>query len=175
MDIKRFAPVATLTLLAALTVAANARAATGHSHGVGALEVSIENAQIAIDLELPLDSMTGFEHAPKNDKEKAALAEAERRLKDAAATFIPTPEAGCTVTSVKVSVPYADGKTASGGEHADIDASYVFRCANPAALKGIETRLFKHFTRLYRIEARRIGPEGQGATRLSAKQPTLSW
>lgn len=175
MDIKRFAPIAALTLLAALTVAASVHAANGHSHGVGALEVSIENTQIAIDLELPLDSVTGFEHAPKNDKEKAALTEAERLLKDAAAMFVPTPEAGCTATSVKVSVPYADGKTASGDGHVDIDASYVFRCANPATLKGIETRLFKHFKRLYRIEARWIGPSGQGAARLSAKQPTLSW
>lgn len=168
MDMKR------LALIAVLAVAANAHAAKGHSHGVGTLDVSIENAQVTIDLELPLDSVTGFEHAPKNDKEKAALSEAERLLKDAAAMVVPTPEAGCTVASVKVDVPYADGKSADG-EHADIDASYVFRCANPAALKSIETRLFKHFKRLYRIEARRVGPAGQSAARLSAKQPALTW
>lgn len=163
-----------LALLVALAATANAHAATGHNHGVGALDVSIEDTRIAIDLELPLDSVTGFEHAPKNDKQKAALAEAERLLKDAAAIFVPTPEAACTVTSVKVGMPFAEGKPI-GGEHADIDASYVFRCTNPATLKGIETALFRHFKRLYRIEARRVGPSGQGAARLSAKQPTLTW
>lgn len=168
MDIRRF------ILFAALSVAAHTHAATGHSHGVGTLEVIIEKGQIAIDLELPLDSVTGFEQAPKNDKDRDALAEAQRLLNDAAAVFVPTPEADCSVISAKVGVPYADGKS-TGGEHADIDAGYVFRCTNPAALKGIETRLFKHFKRLYRIEARRVGPTGQGAARLTPKQPLLTW
>lgn len=167
MDIRPF------ILFSALAFAAHTHAATGHSHGVGTLEVIIEKGQIAIDLELPLDSVTGFEHAPKNDKERDALAEAQRLLNDAAAVFVPTPEAACSVASTKVGVPYADGKSA--GEHADVDAGYVFRCTNPAALKGIETRLFKHFKRLYRIEARRVGPTGQGAARLTPKQPLLTW
>ena len=63
----------------------------------------------------------------------------------------------------------------SGDAHADIDARYVFHCANPAALKGIETTLFKHFKRLYRLEVQRVGPVGQGAARLTPKQPVLNW
>ncbi len=167
-----------LALIAALTVGLNApavHAAEGHSHGTGSVEVSIDGGQISIALELPLDSAVGFERAPKTGKEKAALADAASLLNDAQAVFIPTANAKCAVASVQVSVPHAGGSAAAKDGHADIDASYVFQCADPAALKGIETTLFKHFKRLYRLEARRIGPTGQGSVRLSAKRPTLSW
>jgi len=164
-----------ITLLITLAFGAGAHAATGHNHGVGELDVSIENEQLTIELELPLDSVAGFEHVPKNDKEKAALAEAERVLKNAPSLFLTTPDAGCTVATISVTMPYASGQQAHAEGHADIDARYVFRCTTPAALKIVETTLFKHFTRLYRLEARRAGSAGQGATRLSAKQPKLSW
>jgi hypothetical protein len=39
----------------------------------------------------------------------------------------------------------------------------------------VETTLFKSFKRLYRVEARRVGPVGQGAARLTPKNPVLSW
>lgn len=167
-----------LALVAALTVGLNvhaAHAAEGHSHGTGSVEVSIDGGQISIALELPLDSAVGFERAPKTDKEKTALADAAKLLNDAQAVFIPTANAKCAIVSAQASVPHTAGTPAPTDGHADIDASYVFRCTDPAALKGIETTLFKHFKRLYRLEARRIGPTGQGSMRLSAKQPTLSW
>jgi hypothetical protein len=54
--------------------------------------------------------------------------------------------------------------------HADIDANYVFRCANPAALKGIETTHLQSFKRLYRLEAQRAAPRpGQAAA--DAEEP----
>ncbi|MCX8018207.1 MAG: DUF2796 domain-containing protein, partial [Rhodocyclaceae bacterium] len=59
--------------------------------------------------------------------------------------------------------------------HADLEASFVFRCAQPAALNSLTTSLFQAFKRLYRLEGRRVGPRGQGAFRLTPKQPTLSW
>jgi hypothetical protein len=69
----------------------------------------------------------------------------------------------------------AFGAKAGADDHGDIDASYVYRCAKPAALKSIETGLFKHFKRLYRLEARRVGPAGQGAARLTPKNPAITW
>ncbi|MFN6961859.1 MAG: DUF2796 domain-containing protein, partial [Rhodocyclaceae bacterium] len=127
-----------------------------HTHGEGRLDVAIEGGKISLALELPLDAAVGFERAPKNDKEKAALAEAEQVLKDAAALFIPTPAARCAPSKVEVGMP-----TFGGGEHADIDAEYIFTCSQPAALAGIETTLFKSFKRLYRVEVQRVGPTGQ--------------
>ena len=164
--------IPTLALLLALSF--NVHAAGGHNHGVGKLDVSVDGEQLTLELELPLDSAVGFERAPKNDKERAALADAERLLKDAATLFVPTPAADCAIASVTVEVPYT-GKPSEGDGHADIDAHYVFRCATPTLLKSVETGLFKQLKRLYRIEARRTTPSGQGAARLSAKQAVIAW
>jgi len=147
-------------------------AGKGHVHGEGKLDVSIEKDSITLTLELPLDAATGFERAPKNEQERAALAAAEKALRDPA-LFLPTPAAQCTAQPPQVTMPAFDGKQGDG--HGDIDATYGFRCATPAALKSVETTLFKSFKRLYRVEARRVGPAGQGATRLTPKNPVLSW
>lgn len=147
-----------------------AQAQHKHVHGEGRLDVAIDKDTITLNLELPLDAAVGFERAPKNDKEKTTLVATEKTLNDAAALWLPTPAANCSVHSVEVSMPKF-----GAGEHADVDARYVFRCASPAALKGVETTIFKQFTRLYRLEAQRIGPSGQGAQRLTPKQPTVVW
>ncbi len=157
-------------LAAALLFAWPAYAQHKHVHGEGKLDVAIDQDTVTLNLELPLDAVVGFERAPKTDKEKAALAAAEKSLKDAAALWLPTPAANCAVQSVAVEMPKFDG-----GEHADAVARHVFRCANPAALKGIETTLFKQFKRLYRLETQRAGPSGQGAQRLTPKNPVLGW
>jgi len=71
---------------------------------------------------------------------------------------------------VDVRTPQFDG---SG--HADIEGRYAFRCQNPQALHGIETTVFRHFKRLHRIETQRIGPQGQGARRLTPRLPVMNW
>lgn len=161
---------ARLILAAAILLALPAaHAQHRHVHGEGRLDVAIDKDTFTLNLELPLDAAVGFERAPKNDKEKAALAATENILNDATALFRPSAAASCSVQSAQVGMPAFDG------EHADIDAHYVFRCAQPAALKAIETTLFKSFRRLYRLEAQYAGPAGQGARRLTPKQPVLSW
>jgi hypothetical protein len=167
-------------LLAALLAAAPlAHAAPGHVHGEGRLDVAIDKDTITLSLELPLDAAVGFERVPKNDKEKAVLAAVQQALD--AVPFAPTPAAQCALQTKEIAVPFTGGQErhdhAHEGEthHADIEARYVFRCANPAALKGIETSIFKSFKRLYRLETQRAGPSGQGAMRLTPNKPALSW
>lgn len=166
--------IARTALLLCLLTPAMAMAAKGHVHGAGTLDVAVDQGGLAIDLELPLDAATGFERAPRNAAEKAALDETARVLNDAATLFIPTAAASCRVASVDVVVPFLDGKGAADG-HADIEARYRFTCAHPAALKSVETSLFRYFKRLYRLQVQRSTPGGQGTARLTPKQPVLSW
>ncbi|MBK8117922.1 MAG: DUF2796 domain-containing protein [Sulfuritalea sp.] len=151
-----------------------AHAGKAHVHGDGKLEVVIDKGDIAINLELPMDVAVGFERAPKSEKEKAALSTAEKLLGDTAAMFVPTAAAGCSALPAKVTMP-SFGATQGGDAHADIDASYAFRCTSPAALTSIETGIFMSFKRLYRLEAQRVGPSGQGKQRLTPKSPALNW
>lgn len=143
-----------------------------HVHGAGALDVAIDGERLTIALEMPADAALGFERAPRNATEKAAVAAMLGTLRDGAALFKPNPEARCLLTGAKVTTPFAEN---TREEHADIDASYEFRCASPAALKSVETTVFARFRQLYRLEARRVGPNGQAASRLAPKDPVLRW
>lgn len=159
-----------ILLFAALAFGLPAMAHKAHVHGEGRLDVAIDKDTVTLDIELPLDAAVGFERAPRNDKEKAALAAAEKTLKDTSLLWALTPTAKCAVQSIAVKMP----ELAASG-HADIDARYVFRCSAPSELKSVETTLFKSFTRLYRLETQRAGPIGQGAQRLTPNKPALTW
>jgi hypothetical protein len=161
--------------LAAITVPAVAGGK--HEHGAGRIDVVIDGGRVTIDLDLPLDTLVGFERAPRSDKERQALAEAAAKLQDAATLFVPTPAAGCTSTRKDVAVPFA--KVGSGGTansaHADAEARYEFTCTNAAALSAIDTTVFRQFPRLYRLELQRSGPRGQGGGRLTPKAASIRW
>lgn len=161
---------AALVGLMALGGASPVLAQHRHVHGEGLLNVVVDPGSLTLALELPLEVALGFEHAPRSDREKKALAAVEQALADAPGLWRPTPAAACAVQSVEVTMP-----AFAGGEHADILARYRFACARPEALKGVETTLFQQFKRLYRIEMQRVGPKGQGAQRLTPKTPQLLW
>jgi hypothetical protein len=146
-----------------------------HVHGVAQLEVVVEGAELHLRLESPLESLLGFERAPRNDKERAAVAEMRKKLADAGKLFTPTSAAQCTLKSVQVSAPTLDGKVAAAGEHADLEANFQFGCAQPAKLTGVEVRLFHPFPKMRRVEAQIISAKGQKATRLTSKMRFLSW
>ena len=151
-----------------------AHCAPAHVHGVARIDLAVDGNQLTLSMEMPLDNLVGFEHLPKTDKQKAALAEAMMSLKNAADLFVPTAAADCQVEAVDVGDPFPGGKAKADG-HADVDADYVFRCAQPAALKGLETKLFKRFGRLQRIDVQRATAAGQGAATLTPEQPGMRW
>ena len=152
-----------------------------HVHGEGKLDAVLDKETLTLELELPLDAAIGFERAPRNEKEKAAFTKALKILNDPA-LWTPTPAAQCQLQSSQAEFPFEEGLQAhekhehhEHEEHADIEARYVFHCTHPAALKSIETTLFKSMPRLYRLEAQRSGPSGQGAQRITPKNPVLNW
>ncbi|MBS1230660.1 MAG: metal ion transporter periplasmic protein surface adhesin [Proteobacteria bacterium] len=158
----------------ALTLPLFAHSAPAHVHGVAKMDLAVDGNKLTLSMEMPLDNLVGFEHLPKTDKQKAALAEAMASLKNAADLFVPTVAAGCKVDTVDVGDPFPGGKAKADG-HADVDADYVFRCAQPAALKGLETKLFKRFGRLHRVDVQRATAAGQGAATLTPEQPGMNW
>jgi hypothetical protein len=169
-----------LLALSLLLAFSAAHAQHKHVHGEGRLDAVLDGETLSLELELPLDTAVGFERAPRNEKEKAALANAGKVL-GAPALWKPTPAAQCQLQSTEVTLPFEgghdkhDGNAHEGEEHGDIEANHIFRCAHPGALKSVETTLFKSMKRLYRLEAQRSGPSGQGAQRLTPKKPVLNW
>lgn len=185
-----------LALAAALIIVSPfAYAEKAHVHGVAELNVSVEGATLRLALESPLDNLLGFERAPKGDQELNNVRRVASQLRQADKLFVPTPGAGCKLASVKVEsavidpvllgeAPVArtaakaaqrDDQAGTGHEHADLDGEFIFHCAQPAALQGLEVRLFAAFPGYRQIRAQVVTAKRQSAAKLSPKASTLSW
>jgi len=189
-------PHSLLAVAAALTIASPlAHAEKAHAHGVAELNVSVEGATLRLALESPLDNLLGFERAPKGDKELNLVRRVATQLRQADTLFVPTPQADCKLASVKLEsaviapallgeAPVArsaekaargDDRAKTGHEHADLDGEFIFHCAQPAALQGLEVRLFTAFPGYRQIRAQVVTAKRQSAAKLSPQASTLSW
>lgn len=164
--------------LCLLTVSFMAMAAGGaHEHGVAHLSLVQDGRTVTLGFESPLDSLVGFEHAPRTDTQKQALQQARVALENAAAVVTLPAAAECVLGSVTVELPFGEAAHAGHGDHdthADADAEYVFECAQPAALSPMTVGLFKAFPRLQRIDAEAATAAGQGKAVLRPTQATWS-
>jgi hypothetical protein len=177
-----------LLLGALLAAAGPLHAGQAHVHGHGSLDVAVDGNTLTLRLESPLDSFVGFERAPKNDQERAAVRAMAQALR-AEQAFVPSIAAGCKLREVVLSSPVLDPALLSpkgrppagpaGGDghkgHAEIVGDYTYVCTNPAALRGVEVGLFKSFKGLTRLDAQVAAPQGQTSARLTTKKPLLGW
>jgi hypothetical protein len=180
-------------LVACMALAASAaHAGKAHEHGVVRLDVSVEGSRLTIDMVAALDNWLGFERAPRTDAERKAAAEVLARLRNpqqGTPLFVPDAAAQCQLVKAEVSAPVlepgakpaAKSATApasppaahkSGGEHADLEASYTFQCAQSTPLRTLELGLFDAYKRIQRIHVQVAGPQGQ--SKVTLRRPARS-
>lgn len=167
-----------LVLLFAALLAAEAGAGqpAAHVHGVARLDVAVAGENLVILLDSPLDNFLGFEHMPRNAREKAALDQLGGALRRGGEWFQPTPAATCTLVEATLGGPlFGAAKSPAGDDHLDVEAEYRFRCAQPTALRELEVRLFARFPGLKQLTVQVATPTGQRAARLDARQRRLTW
>jgi Protein of unknown function (DUF2796) len=167
----------------------SAEAPGAHQHGVAELRIVIEGSRLEVVLETPLDNMVGFEHAPRNDRQRDAVRAMASKLRQPQ-MFLPTPAARCKSVSTKLesgvlppellgesgTVKPAPAQPAAKGEqHADLDATYIWNCEAPPQLNGLDTALMQTFRGLRQVDVQIVGPTGQSATRLKQGQRSLAW
>lgn len=175
-----------IALICTLLASGLASAAPAHVHGLAHLDVSLEGNVLNISMESPLDSLLGFERAPRGNAEIARVRAMAAVLREADRVFLTTPAAGCSLSSVHLSSsalsPQLLGETASKpaateepAGHADLDADFSFKCANPAALSSIVVQLFESFPAMKSIDLQLVTPKLQKAAKLSSGARTISW
>ncbi len=77
-----------------------------HEHGIARLGLAVDGTRLTVDLELPAESVFGFERAPRSAEERATVAEALERLRTGGARLIAFPEGvTCAVDSAEVEAP----------------------------------------------------------------------
>lgn len=156
-------------------------AAGPHVHGAATMQIAIEGNNIEATLISPLDSLLGFEHAPRNEKERKAAQKLMEQLNNPATLFIPTAAARCTPAKPQINAPALDAEKkphhygSHYEEHAELEVVISFHCAAPSALHSMEVRLFDFFPRLQRLQAEVAAPGKQSAASLNRERRLLSW
>ena len=156
-------------------------AAGPHVHGTATMQIAIEGNNVEVALIAPLESLLGFERAPRNDKERQAVQMMMKQLSDPSALLIPTAAARCTPAKPRITAPALDARTKVPGHekhdeaHAELEAVISFRCAVPAALNSMEVRLFDVFPRLQKLKAEVAASGKQSAANLGRERRTLFW
>jgi hypothetical protein len=165
--------------LLACTVSVALAASSGHSHvhGQARLDLTLERNALRLEVELPMESLTGFERAPRNDEERQRLIRALEILRSPG-LFRPSSEADCKPTQQTLRWSGAgeaavDGTLPGNDTHTDLLLTHEFVCERPARLSAVEIGLFDAFSRLRRIEARIAGPGGAQARTLQRSRRTL--
>lgn len=159
--------LAAALVLAAAALPARAeerREAAPHQHGAGTLSIAIEGSRLELELDAPAADVIGFEHAPRDDAERARAAEAFARFKDAGRLFRLDAAAGCTATTIDVELEGGGGEPGKEGQqeaHADISGKYKFDCSAIAALRRIELGYFAAFPAAQRLEVTVVTAKGQ--------------
>jgi hypothetical protein len=163
-----------LLLLALLPVLAFAHKNHAHNHGVGQLGIVVEGEQLTLLLEVPQHDIVGFERAAKTAREQVTVQAALEKLKTPSKLFAPTAAAQCEVLEQKIDAPLLEGAKGQQG-HGDIEARYVYRCAQPAALVDLKSMVSTEFPRLRTLNVSFSGPQGQKAGKVDAKNASFRW
>jgi Protein of unknown function (DUF2796) len=157
-----------------------------HVHGVATLQIAVDEKTMTLDFSGPLDNLIGFEHVPRNAKQKAAVNKMAADLNKAEQFFIPTAEAQCALQSVKLDSIVLESKAAQDKEekarqheeergHADIDGEFVFACKRTDKLHDLEVRLFDTYPNLHKLNVEIATLKKQSSATLTAGQQRVSW
>lgn len=178
---RKLAAAITGTLIAALPASAQQHA-HAHAHGRLALDVAVDAQSITVQIESPLDSVVGFERAPRTDAQRKRVADMVARLNAADRLLQVDPRAECTLSKVELeSATLGLGATKKppeepAGEHADIDITAVFACAKAGEARFIDTKpLFDAFKGIRTIDAQVASAQGQSRRVLRPDSARLSW
>ena len=148
-------------------------------------------------LQAPLDSLLGFETAPRTRRQRQAVKDLALRLHQPQWLFIPSAAARCSQRTVALASPVIEPallsnapdippapaaatvapapRRAAGGAHSDLDAVITFECLQPQALTGLQVKLFEAFPALLQIDVDIVTPRGQSGARLSPNRAGLTW
>jgi hypothetical protein len=132
-----------------------------HVHGEGKLEFVVDYGEKSakFDFELPADQVLGFEHHPKNENERKALADSKVLLATPTKMLelIADKDADCAFGKSEIKAPFSEPesnqkKSAKHEEHADFDVSYSVTCANLKGLSGLRLAAFKNLKGLVKLK-----------------------
>lgn len=146
---------------------------SAHEHGSATISLAYEQNSAEIELESPADSLLGFEHAPKSDKEKKAFESAKNLWGNLSTELIIfAKDLNCKTTNVVFKQIMSQDehddhkkhdhhdKDHSDDSHSEIEASAKVVCEK--AISGdVTVQLRKHFKKMKNVKLEIVGTKSQ--------------
>lgn len=185
MRLSDLTPHITLTLGLLAIGPTQAQDQHAHVHGLAQLNLAVEGNTVSMELTATAYDLVGFERAPRDDAERARIADARKSLLDHATLWQFNAAAGCVAEAPVLAVPGAgnhehdhdhDGHDHDHDHegHSDWQASYRFQCQNPAALRAIDVGAFKRFPSLETIDVQLLTANGATAVTVLSANPRIT-
>jgi len=167
---------ATVALFACSCACAAQAAQHAHVHGHIQLGIAIDGPTVTVDIDTPLESLLGFEHAPGTAQEKALAARWKQLIAKGTGLVSFNAQAACTLKQVDMDAPPIGLGTPTASKqdgHADLEGNWVFQCANPQALSQAHVGFFEQSPHAQQVEVRLITGKGQSKTVLKRPQASI--
>ncbi len=195
MPIRPLAPaLASALALVTLTPVSQAHVQHAHVHGKAFADLAIDGERVEIQLRATAQDLVGFERAPASAAEEARVLDARKAMLDHARLWQFSVAARCTADAPTLEVAGAttlngddqrhkhdhghdhdhDPSHGGGAQHVDWTARYTFRCAEPSALRAIDTGVFEHFPSLQTITVQVIDARGARGEALTPATPRIT-
>jgi hypothetical protein len=167
----------------AATASAKSKKQHTHEHGAAKVAVAVDGNVVTITAEIPGDGVFGFEHAPRNDKEKAAVASATDTLRNKPdSLFVFDAALACKATGVSVKSSleaHAESHEKDGEQdhdedaHADVDADYTFTCKSAPGGTKLRLGLLAVFPRVKRVDLQVLGATKQAGAKITSADQAI--
>ena len=143
-----------------------------HSHGKGALQLSLNGDVLQGQWTMPMEALLAFEHLPKTAAQTDAMNQLQKSLQNAS-YFIELPvEAKCQQLEVKAESDMFQGIKGKG--HSDLNYAFKFKCVNPQALTKFVFPFFKSHIRSNQLKLEWVSLGAQKATTVRSGKPSFS-
>lgn len=154
-----------------------------HEHGVGEMNIAIDNNQLTIELHAPGADIVGFEYAATRKIDLEAIETALGILSKPLMLFSVPDKAECVVKDAVAKLESEanhdddhddhdddhdeDHDDHDGGEHTEFHAEYLLECASMKAMTTITFSYFDAFASAVELDVKMISPKGAYAFEVS--------
>jgi hypothetical protein len=130
-----------------------------HVHGEGKVSIALDSdSKGAVHVEIPGDSIVGFEHDAKTEKDKKAVAAALKKFEEKIGQMVIfDAAAGCVFTKEKLGFEKEEDEE----NHNELHGEFSFVCKKPIAGTKAKFGFTKQFSHLKTVEVTVLGEKNQ--------------
>ncbi|OEE85061.1 zinc-binding protein [Enterovibrio norvegicus FF-162] len=167
---------------------------SAHQHGLVEWHIAQDGEELLVEITAPGSDMVGFEYAPQNEEQKAAIEQALKSLAKADTLIELNASANCELVEQSVTQTLDESDDHSDHDdhdahdkhddhsehhqkdaesHGEFSAQYTFHCSNPTELQSVTSRWFDTFGQTEKISVQAITDKGVSAGELTPTSRTI--